>query len=157
MTEPSARPQRRLRPWMLLLIGMIGVLSGLSLFTFVYAEGTSYLSNDPNTCMNCHVMRDEFDGWQRGSHHEVAVCNDCHTPHTFVRKWFVKGLNGFHHSFAFTFDTYPDTIRIKEFNADVVQENCIRCHETLVSQIVADAKGEEVRCATCHADVGHSR
>ena len=31
---------------------------GLGLYTFVYAKGYSYLSNDPQGCANCHVMQE---------------------------------------------------------------------------------------------------
>ncbi len=143
------------RGLILLLLG--GVLFGLSLFTFTYAEGTSYFSNDPESCVNCHVMRDQYESWNHSSHKEVAVCNDCHTPHdNLVSKYFVKGRNGFNHSVAFTFGTYEDNIRIKDFNAEVVQNNCIECHETFVSQI-ASHDGEEVSCVVCHGNVGHRK
>lgn len=72
-----------------------GVFLGSGAYTFVAAHGTSYLSNDPQTCVNCHVMREEYDGWLKGPHHAVAVCNDCHLPHdNVVHKLFVKASNG---------------------------------------------------------------
>ncbi len=135
----------------LMILG--GVLVGLGLFTFNYGEGLSYFSNDPASCVNCHVMRDEFDSWNHSSHKEVAACNDCHTPHTFPEKYFVKGRNGFNHSIAFTFNTYSDNIRIKDYNADIVQQNCIECHEDLVTLIHDD----ERKCVECHGNVGHRR
>jgi len=133
------------------LISIIGVLAGLSLFTFNYAEGLSYFSNDPNSCMNCHVMRDQFDSWNHSSHKAFAACNDCHTPHSFPAKYIVKGRNGFNHSVAFTLQSYPDNIQIKGFNAEVVQHNCVECHQNLVSQI----HDEERSCVSCHGNVGH--
>ncbi len=51
------------RGW-LMLAAVIGGIVGLGAFTFVYAQGASYLSDDPASCNNCHVMRDQFDGWQ---------------------------------------------------------------------------------------------
>lgn len=138
------------------LAALLGVLIGLSAFTFSYANGLSYLSDDARTCVNCHVMREQFDAWNRSSHKAVAVCNDCHTPHQFPDKWFVKALNGWNHSFAFTTGDFPDPIRIKPFNADVVQQNCVYCHQMLVSQIhVTEPHREEIRCVACHGNVGH--
>jgi nitrate/TMAO reductase-like tetraheme cytochrome c subunit len=54
-----------------------GLLLGIGSFTFIYARGASYLTNDPKACADCHVMQEQFDGWQRSSHRSVAVCNDC--------------------------------------------------------------------------------
>ena len=58
---------------------LVGVVVGVGAYTFLYAKGYSYLLNDPNACQNCHVMREQFDGWVKSSHHNAATCNDCHT------------------------------------------------------------------------------
>jgi cytochrome c nitrite reductase small subunit len=57
-----------------------GAALGLGSYTFVYATGWSYLTNDAAACANCHVMREQHDGWTSSSHRSVAVCNDCHVP-----------------------------------------------------------------------------
>jgi hypothetical protein len=36
---------------------LIGSMVGLGLYTFVYAKGYSYLSNDSKGCANCRVKR----------------------------------------------------------------------------------------------------
>lgn len=141
--------------WGIVLVALLGIIFGLSLFTFAYAEGASYLSDNPESCVNCHIMRDQFDAWRHSSHARVATCNDCHTPHTFPEKWIVKGINGWNHSVAFTLDNFHEPIRIREFNADVVQHNCENCHQTLVSQINTLHADEPVQCVSCHSNVGH--
>lgn len=153
----SQRRGRRLRALAAVsALGALGMLVGLGLFTFGYARGGSYLSDDPGACMNCHVMRDQFDAWNHSSHKNVATCNDCHTPHdNAINKWFIKGLNGFNHSVAFTTGDFHEPITIRELNATVVQNNCIECHATAVSQILGSHEGEALPCVTCHADVGH--
>ena len=35
---------------------LCGMAAGLGTFTFVYAQGSSDLPNDPAACANCHVM-----------------------------------------------------------------------------------------------------
>jgi len=40
-----------------ILAAGVGVLLGIGLVTFVYAEGASYLSTDPAACANCHIMQ----------------------------------------------------------------------------------------------------
>ncbi|CAN5592782.1 hypothetical protein BH09PLA1_BH09PLA1_11250 [soil metagenome] len=41
---------------------LIGICIGLGSFTFNYAEGLSYLSNNPRACVNCHIMNDQYSG-----------------------------------------------------------------------------------------------
>jgi cytochrome c nitrite reductase small subunit len=137
----------RFRPYA--LAALIGVMGGLGLYTFVYAQGFSYFSNNPEACANCHVMRDFRDAWQRGSHHAQAACNDCHTPHPLASKYIVKARNGWNHSLRFTLQNFPDPIRIRPANAGVLEANCIRCHREMVSEMAG------LRCVRCHAGVGH--
>ena len=59
----------------------MGLIMGTGVYTFIYAEGGSSLSNDTTACANCHVMQSHYDAWIKSTHHSVAVCNDCHTPH----------------------------------------------------------------------------
>jgi cytochrome c nitrite reductase small subunit len=147
----------------LVLTALIGILLGLGGFTFYYAEGGSYLSDDSTTCVNCHIMRDQYEGWQHASHHAAATCNDCHTPHDFVGHWLTKATNGYHHSRAFTFQDFHEPIQIRQVNLDVLNQNCVYCHEDLTSDIrligVGSADhsdaGASMDCVHCHRSVGH--
>lgn len=139
-----------------LAAGAIGVLTGAGLFTFTYAEGASYLHDDPKACMNCHIMRDQYEGWQRGPHHHVATCNDCHTGHSFIGKYASKAVNGFNHSWAFTTGLYPEPIQITPFNRDLAEASCRECHGAFTHTIdVYTNPVESVSCLRCHADAGH--
>jgi cytochrome c nitrite reductase small subunit len=138
------------------LFAVLGIFVGLSAFTFSYAEGTSYLNNDPATCVNCHIMRPQYDAWVKGSHKDVASCNDCHTPHDFFGKWFVKGLNGFNHSRMFTTGNFHEPIQITDLNRQVALNNCKDCHQELVSQVLSAGQHEELDCLACHQGVGHA-
>jgi cytochrome c nitrite reductase small subunit len=135
----------------------VGVLLGISAFAFRYAEGLSYLSTDPEACMNCHIMRPQFDSWQKSSHHGVAACVDCHLPHDFVGKYVAKAENGWHHSKGFTLQDFDEPIRIKPKNARILQANCVACHGDLAAQMLSGVAGgpDEVQCVHCHATVGH--
>lgn len=141
-----------------LLLGIpLGLLIGVGVFTFGYAKGYSYMTDDPEACNNCHVMHEQYDGWVKSSHRKVAVCNDCHTPHGFAPKYFTKALNGFNHSLAFTSGRFPDRIRITGRNQRVSEEACMKCHEELTDGIQAGrAHGEKVHCTACHRSVGHA-
>ncbi len=142
---------------MKLLSALLGMLLGVGGYTFYYARGASYMSNDPSACVNCHIMRDQFDGWQKSSHRAVAGCNDCHVPHDFVGKWLTKASNGYHHSEAFTLQNFYEPIRIRPVNSSVLNSNCIYCHGDYVREITAHrvTEDEELYCPRCHASVGH--
>lgn len=141
----------------LFLSVLLGVLFGLGGYTFYYAKGASYLSNDPRACVNCHIMREQYDGWQKASHHAVATCNDCHVPHAFVAKYLTKLENGFWHSKGFTLQDFHEPIRLRERTAEVLQNNCLYCHREFVSQIAVHSGNEKesVNCTRCHKSVGH--
>jgi hypothetical protein len=36
---------------------------GLGTYTFTYARGWAYLTDDAGACANCHVMHEQYDGW----------------------------------------------------------------------------------------------
>lgn len=137
--------------------GLAGGILGLGAFTFLYAEGGSYLSDDPSACVNCHVMREVYDGWHNGSHKAVAVCNDCHTPHRFPDKYVIKGLNGWNHSVAFTTGNFHEPIRIRGLNRDVALENCLYCHGDLVVAMSHEGEEDATDCLRCHQGVGHGK
>lgn len=139
------------------LLGVtLGLLIGVGVYTFGYARGASYLTDDPAACNNCHVMREQFEGWQRSSHGYVAVCNDCHTPPGLVAKYFTKARNGFHHSLAFTTGRFPDQIIITDANHQVASASCIKCHDDMTLGIRSTHKGAGAECTTCHRNVGHA-
>jgi cytochrome c nitrite reductase small subunit len=141
----------------LLLCVLIGVTVGAGGFTFIYGQGFSYLSNDPRACVNCHIMRDHYDGWQHSSHHAVATCNDCHVPHALIPKYLSKAENGFWHSKGFTLQDFHEPIRIRAHNSQTLQHNCIDCHERLVGEILGQEghSVDEWSCVHCHQNVGH--
>jgi cytochrome c nitrite reductase small subunit len=140
-----------------LLAILAGLLAGVGGYTFYYAEGASYLSNDPRACVNCHIMREQYDGWQKASHHAVATCNDCHVPHDLLGKYLTKMTNGYHHSRAFTLQDFHEPIQIRPSNLEVLNRNCVKCHEELTSDIRLHATGdvEPMNCVRCHDSVGH--
>jgi len=136
---------------------ILGVLLGLGLFTFNYAECFSYFGTDPKSCAHCHIMNPQFDSWVKGSHHGVAKCVDCHLPQALIPKLYAKALNGYHHSKGFTFQDFHEPIMIKPRNSQILQDACLSCHGDFVHHIVAGSTTDRdaVRCVHCHASVGH--
>ena len=156
--------------WSLAASAVAGMSLGLGLFTFGYARGSSYLTNDPAACANCHIMSEHYAAWIKASHHAVATCNDCHTPHNIVGKYTVKARNGFWHSFYFTTGSFPDPLRITERNREVTEHACRYCHAEITEAIdhsTADVSvrsdsgvrsrhaDEPMSCVRFHRYVGH--
>jgi cytochrome c nitrite reductase small subunit len=138
------------------LAALVGIFLGVGLYTFGYARGSSYMTDRPAACANCHVMRDQYESWVKSSHGKVAVCNDCHTPPGLVPKYATKAINGFFHSLAFTTGHFPDEIRITERNLNVTESACLKCHEEIVTGIRGTREHDtDVACITCHRTVGH--
>lgn len=102
-------------------------------------------------------MREQYAGWIASSHRAVAVCNDCHTPHSsLAAKYGVKALNGFWHSVAFTSGRFHEPIRITGRNRAVTEGTCRHCHADVVQAIdAAPAHGAPLDCIRCHRSVGH--
>jgi cytochrome c nitrite reductase small subunit len=154
-------------------VAVVGILVGLGTYTFVYARGYSYLFDDPTACVNCHVMREQYQTWEISSHRGVT-CNGCHTPHDLVGKYLVKAENGFAHAWVFTLGD-PQVIQIRHRSRAVVEANCVECHtgtiagtfldvhhgkehgtlDTLKLLVAPPSEAEGPRCSTCHSDVGH--
>ena len=138
-----------------------GAAIGVGGFTFIYAKGYSYLTNDPAACANCHVMEEQYSGWLKSSHRSVAVCNDCHTPPGLVPKYATKAINGFNHSLAFTTGRFPEPLRITPRNYAVTEKACRKCHEELTASIEPARSSRAaphalgLSCTACHRTVGH--
>jgi cytochrome c nitrite reductase small subunit len=139
---------------------LTGIAAGVGTFTFGYAQGASYLTNDPAACANCHVMQDQYDGWRHSSHRSVAACNDCHTPPGLIPKYMVKAKNGFWHSFYFTIGRFHEPIQITPGNRMVTEKACRKCHAAIVAAIdptPGHRESDKTSCIRCHSNVGHMR
>lgn len=143
----------------------IAVIIGLGLFLARESRITSYLTDDPQACVNCHVMTPVYNSWMHSSHREWANCNDCHVPHNNVfNKYYFKAKDGLYHASVFTARAEPDVIAMKEASQEVVQQNCIRCHVQQVTQtkysgwLESHTENRTGRqCWSCHKQVPHGK
>ncbi|MDG5800145.1 cytochrome c nitrite reductase small subunit [Marinilabiliaceae bacterium ANBcel2] len=149
--------------WKCPVIIVLGIFVALATFVFHLSKAPSYLSDQPQTCVNCHVMGPQYASWYHSSHREVASCNDCHVPHNnILNHYYFKAKDGMRHSYMFTFRLEPQVIRIHQAGKDVVQDNCIRCHTEQIHDIKLQtmrphftAKIDNAYCIECHRDVPH--
>ncbi len=153
------------REWKRTVAVLLGVFFGLAFYTIYISKAHSYLSDSPETCINCHVMNPYMNDWAHSSHRNVAVCNDCHVPHDNIfRTYLFKAQDGLRPPPIFTLRREPNSIYILEAGRKVVQQNCIRCHShtismTFMENVQPGYKNPllEKRCADCHRETPHSR
>ncbi|HOS84401.1 MAG TPA: cytochrome c nitrite reductase small subunit [Bacteroidales bacterium] len=151
--------------WRIPVIIVSGICIGLFAFMFYISNAHSYLSDDPKTCVNCHIMAPQYATWMHSSHRERATCNDCHVPHDNVfNTYYFKAKDGLRHATVFTMRGEPQVIKIKEEGHHVVHQNCIRCHTDLLTDakmntIHAQFYNErtERTCWECHSEVPHGK
>lgn len=151
--------------WKIPVLLLMGALVGLAIFAIRISKATSYLSDKPETCVNCHIMAPQYATWSHSSHREVTNCNDCHVPHNNVlNKYFFKAKDGLRHSTIFTLRKEPQVIFIHEAGQKVVHNNCIRCHEnTIIDPRMESASKNHLinrtgrKCWECHRETPHGR
>ncbi|MDH5396658.1 MAG: cytochrome c nitrite reductase small subunit [Cyclobacteriaceae bacterium] len=159
---------KKLKPqenWKVPVIVLLGIISGLGFYILHISKATSYVSDDPKVCVNCHVMIPEYVSWRNSSHREWASCADCHVPQDNVaEKYFFKAKDGIYHASVYTTRGEPQVIRIKEAGKKVVHNNCIRCHENQVTdaKLASQVDGHfahrtDRACWECHREVPHGK
>ncbi|MCC7146487.1 MAG: cytochrome c nitrite reductase small subunit [Phycisphaeraceae bacterium] len=143
--------------WRTPCLAALGMLVGSGLFVAHISRAASYLNDDPETCVNCHVMFPQYSTWQHGSHANVANCNDCHVPHdNFLNHYSFKARDGMWHSTVFTMRWEPQVIRLSKGAIPVVEDNCRRCHTQVIENVALTAhQSSDQRCWDCHRDVPH--
>lgn len=151
--------------WRIPVMLVFGIFLGIGAFTLYVSKVHSYLSDNPKTCTNCHIMSPQYATWNHSSHREVASCNDCHVPHNNVfNKYYFKAKDGVRHATIFTLRKEPQVIFIRNEGAEVVQNNCKRCHSKLLidpklvgSVQLHSAHRTDRKCWECHREVPHGR
>jgi cytochrome c nitrite reductase small subunit len=98
-------------------------------------------------------MQAQYDSWFHEGAHRSIVCVDCHLPHQniFVR-YLWKSIDGMKDVAVFHSGMTPDHITISNRGQNVLQSNCVRCHETTVWRIA-----KERNCWDCHRRLSHAR
>ncbi|MEI7982487.1 MAG: cytochrome c nitrite reductase small subunit [Bacteroidota bacterium] len=144
---------------------LLGIFFGIGLYAIYISRAFSYLSDNPETCINCHVMNPQYANWAHSAHRRVTNCNDCHVPHENVfKKYLFKAQDGLRHATIFTLRNEPQVIFIREAGKKAVQKNCIRCHLHAAGMefMMAVEPGfhnylQERSCLDCHRETPHGR
>ena len=147
-----------------LLLIIAGVLVGLGALFVYLLRAHTYLADDSSACVNCHIMTPYYASWSHSSHGRDATCNDCHVPHSsLLAKYGFKAMDGMKHVAYFVTHSEHQAIMAEDASAEVIMDNCIRCHTQLNQEFVKTgridymmAKRDEGKaCWDCHRSVPH--
>ncbi len=147
------------------LVTFAGVIVGLGgLFMYLLRMQDYVMGDNPAACVNCHIMSPYYYTWSHSSHARDATCNDCHVPNdNFVTHYGFKGLDGMKHVAYFVARSERQAIQAEDMSAEVIMDNCIRCHTQLNQEFVKTGRidymmakrGEGQACWDCHRNVPH--
>ena len=167
MTVIKAKKERKgillIRRYLTVFFSCIAI--ALFFLVISLSNAPSYIKDEPDACINCHVMVPQYVSWEKDVHKLGTTCNDCHVPHdSFTNHYWFKIKDGLRHATVFSLRREPQVIRIKPAGIRVVQNNCIRCHEELVKPGIFSMTagqtgiiGGDRKCWDCHRDVPHGR
>lgn len=109
-------------------------------------------SETPDFCASCHVMESQYQDFVHSGQHRRLKCVDCHLPNDGLASHYIwKSIDGMKDVLFFYSGNVPDRIKLSDHGSKVVKANCIRCHETLVSQM--DTSRD---CWSCHRRITHT-
>lgn len=132
----------------ILLSAFIGIALYAGTVTAIKATDTGEF------CSSCHVMDTVYEAFNRSPHAKLD-CNDCHAPtDSITNKMLFKARAGLGHIYMNTLGAsrIPDVLHATESSVDVVNKNCISCHQYTLENVAHDSKGT---CIGCHRQVPH--
>ncbi len=129
------------------------VVAGAGLFLALGPPQLLAKSESPDFCASCHVMEAQYEDWFHQGAHRRKACVECHLPNDNLAGHYVwKAIDGMKDVVVFNSGRVPENIRISAHGKEVLQANCIRCHEAAVEMI---DKGRP--CTDCHRRITHAR
>ncbi len=140
-----------------IFIAIAATLIALGMFAYV-TDAPAYAGTDSATCNNCHVMDAQYENWYHGGHRNVTECVDCHLPHDNIVSYYIaKGRTGMHDVYMFSMGKTPELIRAKEDTKQIIQGNCVRCHQSTVENIMLGPQPFDRYCWECHRAAAHGQ
>jgi cytochrome c nitrite reductase small subunit len=128
----------------------------LAVFIVFVAYMYEHTSTTQYCATSCHIMKPAGETSFHSVHREEnqVNCRDCHIPQNNIPVALVyKGYSGARDIYKNTFDP-PDVLHTTEWSRKIIQENCIRCHQSVVERInTSDGK----LCFECHRGEPHDK
>lgn len=134
------------------------ILSGLFLCCF----GIILLTKHPalgldgtDFCGSCHVMDEQVESYLHSAHRLDASCGDCHVPHSLVPGALYKSYTGTKDLIGVIMNKDPYEIRVSKLGKEVIQKNCLECHEGLFTYVGDTSRDGGRYCFECHKSTPH--
>ncbi|MEG6616801.1 NapC/NirT family cytochrome c [Peptococcaceae bacterium 1198_IL3148] len=135
---------------------ILSTLAVLAIFA-IKIPFISHQLDGPKFCGSCHLMKPWVDTYIQSSHSEWATCGGCHIPHNVVSGAFYKAFTGTRDGIYMLIGHVPDRIRISGHGAKVVNDNCLSCHQDVMSTVGYPLADRNKNCFDCHRDLPHNR
>ncbi len=134
------------------------IITAIFLFLSIYLLfGSPQLlskSESPEFCGSCHIMHTEYEDWFYSGSHSKIKCVDCHLPNDNLINHFIwKGIDGMKDVFFFYTGLHGNELVPTAHTTKTVKENCLRCHQQMVSLITTDDRD----CWDCHRRTVHDK
>lgn len=140
------------------ITAIVGIFVGILLM--VGGTKTMGYTDSAEFCSSCHIMNAVVESAAESSHAKLS-CNDCHLPQdNKVVKLVDKARVGMGHIYYNTIasDSIPDVLHATEWTINTINDNCISCHEHIVSNdkdLAAAAHDVKENCTDCHRSTPH--
>ncbi len=139
------------RRWLVPGLAAAAACGALALFVLFGPPRLLAYSESPEFCAKCHNHEVEWEAFSHHGAHRRELCVDCHLPNEDLpRHFFWKSIDGMKDVFLFYAGMFTDDTRLGAHGKHVLQQNCLRCHETTVMRI-----DPERPCWECHRGVRH--
>ena len=128
------------------IVGVLAVGAGM---------GALHASGTKTFCSQCHSMKHEAATFEVSSHRNLD-CVECHLPHDNTAHYlFEKGRTGMVDMYHEIMRDYPERIKLDADARNMVNENCMRCHEATMSYVDNAPHGPQDNCLKCHSRIAH--
>jgi cytochrome c nitrite reductase small subunit len=132
---------------------LAGIIISALLF-FIFLPKLVSMTDTTVFCSSCHVMSAEYEDWFYSGMHRQIKCVDCHLPNDGVINHYMwKGIDGLKDVVYFYTGIVAEEIHSTKHAKKAIKENCVRCHEEMVSRISTD----NLKCWECHRSAYHNR
>lgn len=141
---------RKYKKLLVISIPVLAIFVGIIAYVYEYTSTTHYCGT------TCHIMEEAYETQLHSVHREELVgCGDCHLYHgpNIVYSLVYKGYSGMKDVYKNAFNQ-PVVLHTTQWSQDVIQNNCQRCHQSVVANI---AITDGPQCFDCHRNTPHGQ